>query len=141
MNIWILVIIMVTCFIIILLSFLSPRKRDIADYPRWERTGVTDNGLIKSQKGAPENKSKVTLFHANWDSKVVENFNKVIQNFDRDTYIFHITSDPKEIKNWKIDKSPTLRGYGPENYSDPELFSEMKGAFNPESIRDFIKAQ
>jgi hypothetical protein len=125
----------------ILLSFLSPRKRDISDYPKWDRGGISDKGLIKSNKGVPENKSAVTLFHANWDSKVAENFSKVIEDFDRNTFIFHITSDPQEIKDWKIDKLPTLRGYGPEKYMDPELFSEMSGTLNRESIREFLIAQ
>lgn len=140
-NIGILSLSLFLVFFCFVLSFMAPRKRDLSDYEPWARSGLTETGLIKSNKCREGHPSVVTLFVANWDTKLINLFNDIKKEFDSKTYKFGVTSDPQLIKDWKIDKLPTLRAYGPDGMCDPELFSELSGEFNRTNIRNFLQSQ
>jgi hypothetical protein len=61
-------------FLCFILSFLSPRKRDLFDYSSWQKGRIDDYGLIKSNKCSEDHPSVVTLFHASCDTDTLNNF-------------------------------------------------------------------
>ena len=113
--------------------------------------GITNNnGLIKSSKCHNHNPSAIVLFVNDSDKQIIDTWNKLIKEFDSETYYFAKMIEPQEHRIWGVKTLPSLRAYGRKSgmkglpiikFTIPCKFKEYKGMFDAESMRKFIMEQ